>query len=522
MRIFIAGLACVILSIVLDTLFLPHQSLWNDEATQLDGLTLDPVEVTRWLAGRVDHDFGVPDDRMPPLSYIAGWGWMKAFGFGERPMRWFGICCTAVATLIVFASATRAWGLASGVAAALLLATSPNMVTSSVEIRAYPMLLMTSSALFACLIGYAVGPLESRRRWLAGMLVLGVVGMYTHFFGLVAFGGAFVGAFVLAVARREKILPVIVMAALTGVLAVGLGPFVFASSDMSPAVPMAYREKLTVVIRLIYRLFAHPAMAVNVVPVACAGLGFGLAMVGGAVPKLRSGWASIALIAAIGSGFLVVSLAQMVVSSFAPAASHYNIWMVPVVSLLAGSGLAARSRALRASTLAGVLLLLAAHGYATYQLNVHGDLFAHTPMRFISALIRQYPIDEVGVIHDSDDNSIWTIQSPARYEFGPELHQFVPLKVAGDSAVTRVLNYPGKKVETPLDALPFRCLIVIRAHTVPAKDIASQIHGGLVPLGDGPTVRALLASRDWERVDQKEYLSFVSVDVDIFRKVVRP
>ena len=50
-------------------LFLPHQSLWNDEATQLCGVGLDPVEVTRWLAGWSHHNFGIPSDRMPPVSY---------------------------------------------------------------------------------------------------------------------------------------------------------------------------------------------------------------------------------------------------------------------------------------------------------------------------------------------------------------------------------------------------------------------------------------------------------------------
>ncbi len=60
MRTIIIGVVCVAIGIVADALFLPHQSLWNDEATQLDGLTLSPIEVTRWLAGRVDYDFGVP------------------------------------------------------------------------------------------------------------------------------------------------------------------------------------------------------------------------------------------------------------------------------------------------------------------------------------------------------------------------------------------------------------------------------------------------------------------------------
>ena len=54
-----------------------------------------------------------------------------------------------------------------------------------------------------------------------------------------------------------------------------------------------------------------------------------------------------------------------------------------------------------------------------------------------------------------------------------------------------------------------------------ARDIASQIHHGVVEVGDGPVTRALLASGEWERVDQT-FTSRSSVPtLTSFRRVPR-
>ena len=60
--------------------FLPHQTLWIDEVTQMAGLGLGPIGVVRWLLHPTLTDLGVPSDRMPPLSYWLGWLWAQAFG----------------------------------------------------------------------------------------------------------------------------------------------------------------------------------------------------------------------------------------------------------------------------------------------------------------------------------------------------------------------------------------------------------------------------------------------------------
>ena len=101
------AIVCMGACVVSAGLFLPHQSLWYDEATQLYGVGLDPVEVTRWLAGWSHHNFGIPSDRMPPVSYWAQQAWAKVFGLSELAMRSFSLVCVAASILVVHSAARR-------------------------------------------------------------------------------------------------------------------------------------------------------------------------------------------------------------------------------------------------------------------------------------------------------------------------------------------------------------------------------------------------------------------------------
>src|SRR5271154_5007367 len=106
----IAMLACVSLSILAAMAFLRWQSIWIDETTQLGGLTLGPIGLTHWLAGRPEP-FLLQSDRMPPISYWADWGWMQLFGSGVQSLRTFGVVCVAGAVSISFCAARRASGI---------------------------------------------------------------------------------------------------------------------------------------------------------------------------------------------------------------------------------------------------------------------------------------------------------------------------------------------------------------------------------------------------------------------------
>jgi Dolichyl-phosphate-mannose-protein mannosyltransferase len=525
-RTILIGLVCVAIGTAADALFLPHQSLWLDEAAQMTGLSMGPVDLTKWLTGHLGYETWAPKDRMPPLGYWLGWAWSQVFGFDERSMRWFGVAFIAVATAIVFGSAKKVWGLGSGVAAALLLATSPNVVITSVEIRSYPALILMSSGLFACLVGYVSGPIESRGRWLAGLVACGIGAMYSHFFGLVALGGALVGAFVVAIVKKEKITPVILAGVVAGLASLGLAPFVMASYGLSAGLQPVPDSggKMIGLVKMGYRFFAHPSTSVSKVAVGLAALGFALGIACGFARKRQAGSVALALILALASGLAVVTLAHLGQSSFEATSANYNMWVLPPLAMLIASGLAAEARAVRVASLAAIVMTIAANTYAVGQLSIHGDAFAHTSYGPIANLLRGYDPAKVAVIHDDDAEvrRAFAIYVPMRYEFGPKVRQFFYNSGGQDGAGVELTEYPDLKAKCGLDDLPFDDLIVVRSQDIRAVDIASQIHHGIVPLGDGPVTKALLASGKWERIAESTYLSFHGADVDVFRKVARP
>ncbi len=517
----IVGTACVAVGIAADLLFLPHQSLWLDESVQLAGLSLDPVEVTRWLADRVNYDFGLMDDRMPPLSYWMGWGWSRVAGLAERPMRMMGVVCVSIAVAIVFAAGLRAWGLAAGAAAALLLATSPNAVMTAVEIRAYPILILFSAGIFACLIGIAEGPAGSRWRWLAGLTVCGIGAMYTHFFGLVAFGGAWLAAVVLAWTRGERLGPLIVVAVVAGLAALGLLPFILASAGMSSSAQVAGEAKFIGLVRLGYRLFGNPAMAMSPAAVGLAALGTIVGVLSALWPGIRRAPGAAAMAIALVSGGAVVALVHLAQSSFESARPSYNIWMLPVLAVLVASGLSVvRSRGARMAAGAAAAMLITANLYADAQLAVHGDSFAHTAYGPIARIIHRLGPDQLALIHDGPIDQAWGFYFPVRYEFRGDVRQFAYVSGRDESGTgeVRVSEFPSGKGRLDPAGLRFPYLVVVRSKELHATDLNAQIRGGAVPQGDGPVALALLASGKWERVEERISLAFVRAEVDVFRR----
>jgi hypothetical protein len=529
-RRLLGAAACAALAAASAAAFLPHQSLWNDEATQLSGLTLGPVEVVPWLAGRTQHDFGVPDDRMPPGSYWAGWAWSRAFGLSEPALRRLGVACTAAAAALVFEAARSAWGMPGGLAAGALFALSPNVAVQAVEIRAYPMFLLAAAGAVLCLARIAADPAGYRRGWLVGLAGCGVAAMYLHFFGLVLCGATLLAALLVVAARGGRIGPVLVAGACCAVAALGLVPFVQGALAKgaggrrdAPAAPADEGSGAAALAPMVYRQVVHPAMAVRPAMVAAAGLGALLA--GGAVARM--GWrrrppapASVAaaLAAALAAGLLVTAAAALLLRGFDAARPSYSIWAIPGLMVLLAGGLAAPGRPARAVAAAGILTLLAAEAFGIAQLATRGDWFAHTPHRPIAALIRAAGPARTTIVYDGPiSRAAWHIYAPIRYEFGA-IPQYV-LDDAGAGAPVRVRDYPDRLRDADPTALPAEVLVVVRAERVGTAELTRQIgRGALRPLGDGPVSRALAASGRWERAARGCYPGFVVADVSVFRR----
>ena len=522
-----AGLLCVAVSVAASGLYLPHQSLWGDETTQLGGISLGPVRVVPWLAGRAKYDLNTIEDRMPPLSYWLGWAWSRAFSEREGPMRWLGVAAVAAASAVVFRAAQRAWGLATGLAAGLLLATSPNAVVQAVEIRAYPLLILAASAMFAALIRVAVTPVGAKAPagavWaIAG---LGVVAVYLHFFGLVCCGACMLA--VLLIGPRRGLGPgqTIGAIALVGVCCLGLLPFLTASLDASgaPAGPAAVeplKAKLIDAARLLYRLFAHASTGVSKPALVAAAAGLGLAMACGLAPKRRGSGAATALAIALGSGFAVVVAARLAQSMFLATNPSYNVWMLPGLALLAASGLGASARPVRLASGVGVGLLIGANLFADAQLARRGDYFAHTPAHQVVAAVHRLGDDKVSVVFDGQPGPMSLLGYGVYYELGRSIPQLIHRR--GDG--TRLSLFG--RVDAPevgFDGLATPYLIVVDADNQPADAVADQARrGAIAPRPDGPVARLATASGRWEKVEETSLPGFVRADVDIFRRVEAP
>jgi hypothetical protein len=522
--VLIAGLACAGVSALACALFLPSQSLWLDEIAQLAGLSLGPLEVVGWLAGWTSHDFLVPTDRMPPLSYWLGWLWAWVFGLRELPLRWLGVCCTALAAFIVFRTARDAWGMRSGVAAGLLFALSPNVITMAVEIRAYPMFLLASAATLWCLVR-VLDPGGRRDGWLFGLVISGLLAIYTHFFGLALVGSCLLAALIVMVARGDRLGRLLAAAAVTGIASVAVLPFVMAALklgalDGSGAPAVSAITKVTDLVKLLYRLFAAPPMSLSTMAQAAAVLGAGTGTIAGLAPKQRGDDALRGMLLTLMIGLAVVFGARFVVKidSLAP---RYNLWMVPAFLLLISSGLAAQKRAFRNLACVAVVLLTAASVYSTWVLADHGESFAHNPHRQIEAEILGLGVgvDRVAVIHEGREWN-YDLYISLRHALGPDLRQYI--HEPGDPRAMLVQSLPEKSRPLALEELKRDVIIVISSRAVKAWEIVKFIQRGDSPLAEGPLEHALAASREWSEAKQKTFVSFVAGRISVFKRATSP
>ena len=520
----LTGLVCVAIGVVLDATFLSHQSLWADEVTQLSGVAMGPWTLIQWLADRVNFDdLGAADDRMPPLSYLIQWSWSKLVDPSETSMRWLSLLATALATWIVFASATRTWGLVAGAAAGLLFATSPNVITISVEIRAYPFLILFSAGLCSCLLGYTAAESGSRTKWLVGMLVFGVLAIYTHFFGLVVLGGCLASSFLIALWKRESVIPVLATGAAIGVLAVGMLPFIMASQGLSVPRSLPLSVRLTSVVQLFYRQLAHPSTALSQVAVGLAFLGAALGLVvalAGIGSAKRPAWA---LGLTIGMGLVVVIGVQLIQTLFPAASPNYNVWILPALFLLLSSSLSGPSPALGRLASTGLFLLLLANLYSDYQLVTRGDYYAHNPHRFIASTIRQVGVEGLAIVFDNDMQDSWIAYQATRRDFQNQIPHYIV--VPNDNAEDRDLwveDFPKRQRKVKLSELPATTLVVIHQEQQNSKSLADHIKGNNLEIKPGPFVGRVLADGGWERVEHQNRLAFMAATIDVFRKAKRP
>jgi glycosyltransferase involved in cell wall biosynthesis len=495
------------------SLFLTQQSYFVDETTQLSGLTLSPMEVTRWLAGDEPHRFGVPPDRSPPVSYWLGWSWSKLFGLSEGSMRWFGVLCAGIAVIIIFEAARRVWGLGPACASGLLAGLSPNTVMFAVEIRPYPVFLMFAAGAMCCLTGLFAHASRAEWKWLLGLASCCIAAMYTHYFGVLLAGAVFAAALIISIINRHRLYPVLMTGAAVALAGIGLWPFVTAAVGKSGADESSPID-VTELARFAYRgLFGHPVMTTSVIAMVAATLSLAVLLTLSLWPKKRATAASYAILLAVAIGMITAVIAGLIIDRFQSLHPSYNIWRLPAIALLCGSAVAVKPHRLRAVSWVGVLVLITCSGFGAVQLMRHGHVYASGPHRELDAIITQLGPENVTVIHEP--GSDWgKMYFPLTFTFG-DLPQYLA-EPSDTSSLRRLLDLNSDRT---IQEIATRYIVVVSAREQSHIDLARYVSGEFLIPDRGPVAQwILLNPTSWRAHERHWIVTMVAADVDIFQR----
>ena len=395
-RAWAAVLLAMMIYLALAVPFAAVQDVWIDESTQLLGSRLPLGRLFAWLAGGAEP-LGVPPDRMPPLGYLVDWSWQRLAGSNPHGFRLLHLAFATCGVGLVAALAARRHGLVPALVTGLLLAASPGLVATGVEIRAYP-LFFAATAVQLWLLAGLCEEVEIAPRSLLIFAAAGLAAIYLHFFGLVSTSALFLG--LLAARARDRRTALWIAAVWVGVLLLALGilPFVGGARAISDdAAPAA--ADFSGVAYYLPRIYGHAAMLLRPVLAFVLFAGFGLLLliaVGRAVSALGEGrWRrragfEAALIVALAAGVGVTIAAGFVVHGFDPLKPSYSLWMVPLAALLAGAACAGRGTIAWAGW--GVALItVAALLSITATFTGRSAWFAHGPEAAIAEQIGAAP-----------------------------------------------------------------------------------------------------------------------------------
>jgi len=511
----------VLLFLALALYFAVVQTIWTDETTQLSGVSLGPVELTRWLAGNDPDRFNVPADRMPPLGYYSQWLWAQLTGSEIFGLRVQGIIFVALAIVIV-SVAVRPLGGGLAVAIALCYAAlSPNWITNAVEIRAYPLLILLSSIGFASLLQYvSTEEARSRRRWGVLMLLSGVLATYTHFFGGVAMAAQASAAlghdwFV----RRERG-PGLVMSVVAGLCCLGVMPFVLSAMTISGtegAADAGISALAGDVVRWFYRFFGNPVLSVDRIPLVVGLLSWSLLLTFAcyAAVRLRDK-RSLAILSTLCAGSLLTLAISFIAEGMDAFKVSYSTWMLPGWALLLGSS---ASLVKLGKAWSRVLLLvfptfLVANLWVAGTFARHAGLFVHGPHEGVLAFLENSGEVDLPILHESEGP--WGLTYfPLVYEFGEARPQYVAEVANGEVSLEMLIG--GREVSSISD-LDANQLLVLSARNFGHREIKEWIDGERTAVDSGEVQAFLSSSENWELIEDQHLPAYVAARLMVFAR----
>jgi hypothetical protein len=512
-QVYLAILSAAVV-LIIGSLFARRQSIWIDETTQLNGISMGPSAMLAWLLGDPSHLNGVPGDRNPPVSYFLGQLWGVIFGADAQALRWMGVCAVAGAAALLSRAMSRRAGWIASVASTATFAMVPQVSSLAAEIRPYPLMLLFATVAWAAFIAIVTDRDSTRwRHWLA-FAVACLLASYTHFYGILMTGGLLCGLAIDFRVRRRPIVRVLLFAAILMVLIGGSLPFVAQAAHMSETAHAIHvAEVLARAARLVVRLFVSPSVAIYptamaillvVVVISCF---FGLRdeaerevvrpVMAALVPPL---------------GLCLVT--ALVTPTFDALAPHYNAWMLPGCSIAVAMGVRALARRRSRLAIVAVVCLVSINGYGCYRL-VSGASFTHGPHNAVTQMLTRSQGFKTAIV--VDDTSEWAfLYFPLRYELGKNPDFFLSDASGATTSLRRIEPSGPATIESLRD---YDFFLLMHSVSFQTSDIAKHIKGIALELPTSALLGHFQNDRAWRQVSSFRHVSFVGATGSLFERV---
>lgn len=502
--------------------FAKKQEIWVDETTQLSGITLKFGDMLRWLSGHDVGRFGVPSDRMPPVSYILDWTWLRLFGPSDLGFRLFHAAFLVGGVVLLVATARRHLGLAASFVTLTVLCLSPKLIGMAVEIRAYPMFFFLSAVQTIIFLRLLNNRTAIDRKLLAAFAIVSLMSIYTHFFGIMSSSSFFL-VLALAYARYPRPLIEIILAfVMTAIGSLGVLPFVFSAvAGSKPGISVEHAADSQHYLRYLLELIGDSANLISSLALflflgGAAAL-FVISTIG-ATRRLLGGdskptdWLLLVVIA----GASAALMASLLAHGFDPLKASYSIWIVAPLALFLSSGAIAPNELLQWKSVYGIAFAATLTGAAvsTYGFLAHASEFVHGPGEFVNALYDRTASPKA-IVYESGAAWGWSY-FPLVFLHNGDVAQF---RSVDGSDLARIVS--GSSQPDPqriVDAVaPLNNLVLVDIRLRTYQDIRRCDEDACPQFREGEVEAALEAS-GWRAIAIERQFGLYDTQVKLFRR----
>lgn len=534
----------VVLSVELYA-FACAQDIWTDETTQLSGITLGPWEMLRWLLG-VDADrFGLPWDRMPPVSYLLDWLWLRLAGPSELGFRLFHSAFVVTGVALLAIAAMRQMGVWAAMVILALSILSPKLILTGVEIRAYPMFFAVTCAQLIVFLHLASDAHNLNAKTLVLFVLLCFSAVYTHFYGIVSSFVLFVTLILVYLKLHppvHAIRALIAAFAIVLILSIGIIPFAFDSitltKQITDSTPMTGNSVVTgdfskYLLGVLWFIFALIGGNSNIVS------RFGLILfAGGALALLsaaaiiafvhvRNGkqrtfdWLSLVAMAGAITPIIAIGLFKTFhVKIFDPMVQRYSIWLFAPLAILIGSGATSLTGFRpwdRGGRFAATGALLIGAAFATHTFFTHASAFAHGPRSFVEGIYDAVPGPKA-IVYKNGDHWWFFSYFPLAFSHKAKIVQY---RVAEDGTGLIRIGGAGRAQEIESAVAAYNYILLVDVQTRTPLDMRECLNQtGLCSNFARSSIEALLTeSGRWRETEEQRSFGEIDTQVKILERV---